>query len=257
MEKKNSRKKLVWEPVLIGRDDAKINKIRDLYSKLVTYASLVLSSSSNLIFDSLENEENWAKMWVDFDTFVKIVRSNDPESIIMSERTKNFPVSTSGIDVEKLVELKLIQIDKAGLFLFGEELKDLKAILKEIALVQYFYPLRKLLTNSNGKPEFEVNPSFEKELIEKFSFYTASPEETGIFTAVQNFAKAVNGLAECGFISLKNGIGLDKPISLLDLNRTMEMVSIDAKITSWTIKKATGGTRDFNPEFKTIEKLFN
>lgn len=201
-----------------GTDVKKLAKIAESYQNLCDDLTIALFELARLSDEKTE---------VTRIQVLQFIRAKNPRSWLFQWRAAKTEITIPGIDVSRLAEMELIQIDDGDLNQALERHAIIQSDLKRISETSFYYPLSKLwLFSPEVEQEiFELTPEFWQSANDFCTLNTRNERQNQVVPSLREVAAALNKLKPF-FNFEKQGVNaLFQVINLFDYEDAQIIVS--------------------------------
>ena len=172
-------------------------KTFDSYAVRVIYENITDSCTE------LKNQlQTCLNVEISIDDFLKFLKSN-PERWIFNKFIETQNIKIPGLSNEKIIELKLLDIDKVAVSQVLQQYAALKSILDKLNNNMFYYPLRKLFDEEKGV--FYTSGDLWAAIDNRFTIFTQTEEQNKILDVFNRLCGVLNELEELNVLRSKNG----------------------------------------------------
>ena len=170
-------------------DAVKVKLIYDKITKSCTELKNQLQTCLNVEFS--------------IDDFLNFLKSGNSERWIFNKFIKAQNIKIPGLSNEKIIELKLLDLDKVAVSQILQQHAAYKSILDELQNNVFFYPLRKLYDEDQGI--FYTTGDLFAVIDNRFTIFTQTQEQNNILDVFTRLCNVLNELVELNILRPNNG----------------------------------------------------
>ena len=152
---------------------------------------------------ALKNElQTCLETKISIDEFLSFLKSK-PENWIYSKYIEINNVKYNGLSNEKIIELKMLDIDKVAVDEVLQHYAAFQNVISKMGENKFYYPIRKLYDQE--KEIFYGNGELWQKIDDSFTKFTATENQNEILSVFNRLCGILNELEELNILRAKNG----------------------------------------------------